>query len=89
MPKCEFTFPPPQDIEEQKKKLTAELEKINGSVEFKDAKAEFSVKFGSMISIAGSIHFREDDILVQIDEKPGFISCEMIGSEIKKFFIEM
>lgn len=86
MPKCEFSYPRPENIEEQKKKLISELEKMNGKVDFEEEKANFSIKFGPMISIAGSIFFREEDILVQIEEKPGFISCEMIGSEIKKFF---
>ncbi len=86
MPKCEFNFPNPGNLEEQKSNIEAQLKKMNGEVEFNGDKAEFSIKFGPMISISGAIHFSEEEISVQINEKPGFVSCDMIKSEVEKFF---
>ena len=88
MPKCEFIFPNHGNSEERKSKLEAQLRKMNGKVEFKDDKADFSINFGPMISIAGAILFGDEEISFQINEKPGFISCDMIKSEIEKFFDE-
>jgi len=85
MSDCKFEFGLTGTAEETKEKIIGGIEKNNGEIEFSDEEGKFTIKH-PLATIGGKIIISESGLEVQITEKPVFIPCEMIKSEVEKFF---
>ncbi|NOX18433.1 MAG: hypothetical protein GXO87_09165 [Chlorobi bacterium] len=87
MSQCSFSFPFNGTVEETKEKIIHGLEKNNGEISFSDLTGTFTINH-PMAKISGKIELNESDISFEITDKPVFLPCEMIKSEVEKFFVK-
>jgi len=85
MADCKFDFPLEGTIETTKEKIIKGLEKNNGEINFSGNEGTFTINH-PMAKIGGKIVLSETELSIHITDKPIFVPCEMIKSEMDKFF---
>jgi hypothetical protein len=87
MADCNFEFQLNGTIEEIKTKIVSGIEKNNGEIEFTNDEGKFTIKH-PLATIGGTISVSETNLSIRITEKPVFVPCEMIKTEVEKFFVK-
>jgi len=84
MSKCEFKLTFQGSKQQLMEKIQSEVQKANGRIYFQNDFGNFNIPILTS-KIEGTFHFQENQVLVQVIEKPFFLTCSKIESQIGEY----
>ena len=86
MPKCNFLLAFKGEAADIEKKLKAEIEAYNGTLD--TTAKSISIKIPVVGALTGSYDFEGQQIRIIIDSKPMLLSCDQIEKQLTGFLAE-
>lgn len=84
MAKCDYQFPFESTSEELYSKMKALVEQKGGSIQGDSVQGTISFSVPVLGDISGTYSIANQEIYIEILEKPFLVSCKKIESEIRK-----
>jgi hypothetical protein len=88
MPKCDFTINIGNKINEPRKLLKNELAERGGHISFNsdgDSEGKFNIVVAGVGKISGNLIIRDEEIYIEITNKPFLLPCGTIKSVVKSY----
>ena len=87
MGKCDFNLKFQGSKRQLMESVQSEIQNANGTIFFQNDSGNFIIPI-PIGTIAGTFHFHDNQVLVEITDKPFVLTCSKIESKIKEFLLK-